>query len=161
MTKLYHGSLEVVTSPEIREPNRTLDYGRGFYLTSSYEQAEAWVKRKLRGEASHGFINEYSYDDSMESAFKILSFEEPNEDWLDFVMANRMNPGFEHVYDIVKGPVADDRVYASFSLYEAGLLDKQELIQELRAYELVNQILIHTERALSSIKWTNAREIKK
>lgn len=28
--KLYHGSIEVVEFPEIRTPNRTLDYGAGF-----------------------------------------------------------------------------------------------------------------------------------
>ena len=43
--KLYHGSLEIVTTPEIRLPNRTLDYGSGFYTTTSYEQALKWVQR--------------------------------------------------------------------------------------------------------------------
>ena len=42
--KLYHGSLEIVEHPRIIEPNRTLDYGRGFYTTTSYEQAEQWFK---------------------------------------------------------------------------------------------------------------------
>jgi hypothetical protein len=32
--KLYHGSLEVVSKPRIIVPNRTLDYGRGFYTTT-------------------------------------------------------------------------------------------------------------------------------
>lgn len=50
MTTLYHGSLEIVATPEIRKPNRTLDYGEGFYLTSSADQAEAWVRRKLKGD---------------------------------------------------------------------------------------------------------------
>lgn len=50
MTKLYHGSLEIVATPEIRRPNRTLDYGEGFYLTSSASQAEAWVRRKFIGD---------------------------------------------------------------------------------------------------------------
>ena len=70
-----------------------------------------------------------------------------------------MNRDYQHEYDIVKGPVANDRVYASFALYEAGLLDKQELIHELRAYNLVNQILIHTEKALTSVTWLNVKEI--
>ena len=42
---IYHGSLEKVENPEIRLPNRTLDYGFGFYTTTSYKQAESWVKR--------------------------------------------------------------------------------------------------------------------
>ena len=45
---LYHGSLEIVEVPEIRMPDRTLDYGSGFYTTTSFEQAETWVKRKMR-----------------------------------------------------------------------------------------------------------------
>ena len=28
--KIYHGSIEQVVAPEIRESNRTLDYGQGF-----------------------------------------------------------------------------------------------------------------------------------
>lgn len=161
MTTLYHGSLEIVTAPEIRRPNRTLDYGEGFYMTSSARQADAWVRRKLRDDITLGYVNIYEYDENMESVFETLAFDSPDEAWLDFVMANRMDPAFSHSYDIVKGPVANDRVYASFALYEAGLIDKQELINELRAYKLVNQILLHTERALSSVKWIDAKEVKK
>lgn len=161
MTTLYHGSIDIVAAPEIREPNRTLDYGKGFYLTSSAQQAEAWVRRKLKDDITLGYVNTYEYDEDMEAMFETLVFELPDEAWLDFVMANRMNPDFKHNYDIVKGPVANDRVYASFALYEAGLLDKHELINELRAYKLVNQTLIHTERALESVKWIDAKEVKK
>lgn len=161
MTTLYHGSIDIVAAPEIREPNRTLDYGKGFYLTSSAQQAEAWVRRKLKDDITLGYVNTYEYDEDMEAMFETLVFEHPDEAWLDFVMANRMNPDFKHNYDIVKGPVANDRVYASFALYEAGLLDKHELINELRAYKLVNQTLIHTERALESVKWIDAKEVRK
>lgn len=91
MTTLYHGSLEIVATPEIRKPNRTLDYGEGFYLTSSAEQAEAWVRRKLKGNITLGYVNIYEYDENMEAAFETLAFERPDEAWLDFVMANRMN----------------------------------------------------------------------
>ena len=45
---LYHGSLERITAPEIRDPNRTLDYGAGFYATTSFEQAEEWVRRRMK-----------------------------------------------------------------------------------------------------------------
>lgn len=161
MTTLYHGSLEIVAIPEIRKANRTLDYGEGFYLTSSAEQAEAWVRRKLKGDTTLGYVNIFEHDETMESTLETLAFDQPDEAWLDFVMANRMNPDFKHSYDIVKGPVANDRVYASFALYEAGLIDKQELINELRAYKLVNQILIHTEKALASLKWIEAKEVRK
>lgn len=158
---LYHGSLEIVESPEVREPNRTLDYGAGFYLTTSAEQAVDWVNRKLRNGATRGYVNVYEYNPAFESELSVLEFEKPTEEWLDFVMANRMDRSFTHCYDIVRGPVANDRVYASFALYEAGLLSKHELISELKAYKLVNQVLLHTTASLKSIVFVKADEILK
>lgn len=159
--KLYHGSIEKVELPEIRTPNRTLDYGAGFYLTSSYDQAESWVRRKFKGDIVRGWLNVYEYNPDLETELSVLSFEKPDEQWLDFVMANRMDRDFMHNYDIVKGPVANDRVYASFALYEAVILGKQALISELKAYKLVNQILLHSVDALKTIRFIKAEEILK
>ena len=36
---LYHGSLEIIRKPAILEPNRTMDYGKGFYTTTSKDQS--------------------------------------------------------------------------------------------------------------------------
>lgn len=158
---LYHGSLEIVMNPEIREPNRTLDYGKGFYLTSSYEQAEKWVKSKLKGDKTHGYVNAYQYDPSLESSLSVLDFPTASDEWVDFVMANRTDKNYTHDYDIVKGPVANDNVYAAFALYEGGLFNKEQLIVELKTYKLVNQILLHTERALPTISFIEAKEVAK
>ena len=38
---LYHGSNIAVEKPKILQSDRRLDFGTGFYLTSSYEQAES------------------------------------------------------------------------------------------------------------------------
>ena len=90
---------------------------------------------------------------------KCLIFDSPTEKWVDFVMSNRTQKGFEHEYDIVYGPVANDRVYASFALYEGGLIDKKTLISELKTYKLVDQYLFHTEEALKYIKFISAEEV--
>lgn len=42
---LYHGSNIEVSNPQILESDRCLDFGKGFYLTSSFEQAKRWVDR--------------------------------------------------------------------------------------------------------------------
>lgn len=158
--KLYHGSLEIVSNPEIRTSNRTLDYGMGFYTTTSFEQAEAWVKRRIKEKnADKGYINEYEFDKGALGKFNSLIFENPTDEWVDFVMANRTNKDFIHSYDIVYGPVANDRVYAAFALYEGGLLDKQTLIAELKVYKLVDQFLFHTKKALRAIVFIEAKEV--
>lgn len=110
--KVYHGSTEIVENPAILHSSRTLDYGEGFYTTTSLEQAEKWVKNKLdKMKLPIGYVNIYEFDEAMMQSLKCLIFEEANEDWLDFVMNNRTVLGFEHDYDIVYGPVANDRVY--------------------------------------------------
>ena len=158
--KVYHGSLECVDTPEIREPNRTLDYGSGFYTTTSYEQAEEWVRRKMKGNrVAKGFVNEYELDIDNLQSVKCLLFESPTDEWIDFVMNNRLNKDFVHDYDIVYGPVANDRVYTCFALYEGGLMSKQNLLAELKTYELVDQYLFHTEQALQLLTFTKANEI--
>ena len=158
--KLYHGSIERVENPEIREPNRTLDYGSGFYTTTSYQQAEDWVCRRMKEqEVSHGYINVFEFDEKALEKLNCRIFHNPTEDWVDFVMQNRTQKGFSHSYDIVYGPVAHDRVYAAFALYEGGLLNKQNLIAELKTYKLVDQYLFHTEIALQSLTFIDAKEI--
>ena len=87
MITVYHGSLERVETPEIRPSNRTLDYGSGFYTTTSYEQAEAWVKRRMEEhKAIRGYVNEYTLNKDKVKGLNQLSFDEPTEEWLDFVM---------------------------------------------------------------------------
>lgn len=157
--KLYHGSLEVVSDPRIITPNRTLDYGRGFYTTTSYEQAEQWVRRRKGTQHSIGYVNVYELADILPDDIKQLRFETPTEEWVDFVMRNRTEKGYEHSFDIVYGPVANDRVYAAFALYESNLLDKEGLIRELRAYELVDQFLFHTEQSLQHLTFIEAKEV--
>lgn len=158
--KVYHGSLKIVEEPVIRIPNRTLDYGTGFYTTTSESQAGAWALRKVNNVSNIGYINVYELDENIFSDLNILSFEGPTEEWLDFVMRNRTDSGFRHEYDIVCGPVANDRVYAAFALYESGFINKNELIKELKAYKLVDQYLFHTEKSLSALSFIEAKIIQ-
>ena len=158
--KVYHGSIVKICNPEIREVTHTLDYGKGFYATTSYEQAEDWVKRKMdEHKATIVYVNVYEFDESALKRFNSLIFNEPTEEWVDFVMRNRTVKGFKHNYDIVYGPVANDKVYAAFALYEGGVLDKLELIKELKTYKLVDQYLFHTDTALQSLTFAKATEI--
>lgn len=159
--KIYHGSIEKVESPEIRESNRTLDYGQGFYATTSYEQAEAWVRRRMNEKrTSRGYVCVYELNEAALESLKTLIFEQPTEEWVDFVMKNRTQRGYVHEFDIVYGPVANDRVYAAFALYEGGLINKQALIAELKAYKLVDQCLFHTEKALQALTFIEAKEVE-
>ena len=158
--KLYHGSLDQISNPKIIQPTRTLDYGAGFYTTTSFEQAEKWVKRKLEDNHGIGYVNIYEWDENTKSELNYMHYAEPDEDWVDFVYNNRTIRDFHHDYDIVYGPVANDKVYAAFSLYEQEFIDKQSLIRELKAYKLIDQLLFHTEKALKSLTFIESKEVK-
>ena len=41
--RLFHGSDTLVDKPVIMTNHRSLDFGSGFYVTSSYEQAKSKV----------------------------------------------------------------------------------------------------------------------
>lgn len=158
--KIYHGSIEKVENPEIRESNRTLDYGRGFYTTTSYEQAESWVRRRMgEKKVSLGYVRVYEFDETALQNLKALVFDTPANEWVDFVMKNRTQKGYVHEYDLVYGPIANDKVYAAFALYEGGLIDKKTLISELKTYKLVDQYLFHTSEALQYMKFIEAKEV--
>ncbi|MBO5923676.1 MAG: DUF3990 domain-containing protein, partial [Lentisphaeria bacterium] len=104
--KLYHGSNMAVQNPQILAADRKLDFGTGFYLTSSLEQAERWAEltAERRGTGTPT-ISVYEFDETMSGNLKILKFEKANKKWLDFVVANRDNTVDDHKWDMVIGPV--------------------------------------------------------
>ena len=73
---LYHGSKEIVRSPEIRIARYNKDFYFGFYCTLLMEQAKRWAIRFNE----KGIMNEYTYMPNPN--LKILSFPEMTEEWL-------------------------------------------------------------------------------
>mgnify|MGYP002769207151 FL=1 len=161
MSRVYHGSIDEVVNPEIRQPNRSLDYGAGFYTTTSYEQAKRWVERRMKDKGvAIGYVNIYELDEEVIKDMKSLFFEKPTEEWVSFVMRNRTERNFIHDYDVVYGPVADDSVYTQFALYEGGIISLPTLIHELKTYKLVDQYLFHTEKSLLAIKFVKSEIVE-
>ena len=161
MSRVYQGSIDEVVNPEIRQPNRSLDYGSGFYTTTSYEQAKRWVERRMKDKGvAIGYVNIYELDEKLVKNMKSLFFEKPTEEWVSFVMRNRTERNFIHDYDVVYGPVADDSVYTQFALYEGGIISLPTLIHELKTYKLVDQYLFHTEKSLLAIKFVKSEIVE-
>ncbi len=159
--KVYHGSLVEVRVPEIRCGEVVGDFGVGFYVTSSMEQARRFVKTKGRREnVKTGFVSVYELDDKdLARRFKGLVFDGPSPEWAKFVCANRKRPSFTHDFDYVRGPVANDQVYATFSFFEGGLISFEMLIEQLRVRELADQILFHTEPALRLLRFVGSEVV--
>lgn len=59
----------------------------------------------------------------------------------------------QHTYDVVIGPVADDRTMETVQLYIADILTAEEAVKRLKYNQPNNQISFHTERALKHLKF--------
>lgn len=156
----YHGSDTIVDAPRILEAKRPLDFGGGFYVTTSEEQAKNWtIKVAYRNNNSYRCINRYEVDlEKAKLELTVLCFGTADEQWLDFICANRSGK-YTGDYDIVVGPVADDRVYRVVVEYENGDLDKETALKNLKTEALCDQILFHTETALKFLKYIDTEVI--
>ena len=154
---LYHGSFLEIAKPDLVHSRPNVDFGRGFYVTTLYEQAAKWCgKFKRRGK--DGIISKYMYDESRETELKTLKFDSYSEEWLDFILKCRRKQDSSD-YDIVMGGVANDKVFNTVELYFDHLIDKQEAIKRLR-YEKPNmQICFRSERALKQLHFEGSFEV--
>ena len=154
--KLYHGSHIEVKNPKIITSSRIGDFGRGFYTTSNLEQARRWAQiRAIQENQPSGVVTVFDVPDHLfgHPELQIKSFENANAVWLDFVLANRKDVDFDHEFDIVRGPVADDRVYVCLNMLEDGLADRETVIRKLKTYVLADQILFHTAKSLLFLEY--------
>ena len=158
--RLYHGSNVEVRKPSLRLSRRKTDFGRGFYTTTSAEQAEHWTTIKIdRAKSGRRVVSVFEVDDELltNSELKIREFHGPDEAWLNFVVNSRK--GEQHDYDLVFGPVANDKVFTVVNLYENGVIDAIAAISQLKAYKTYDQLSCHTERVISELRFVESYEL--
>ena len=152
---IYHGSTAPIELPRIIKSGRNLDFGEGFYATSNKLQAIRWAEIVAKRRKSDvQFITEFEFDIvAAKRELAVITFDSPDDDWLDFVCLNRSGQMHQESYDIVIGPVANDQVYTVVALYEQGVLSKEAAIIEMKVRELYDQVLFHTEKSLNFCKY--------
>lgn len=152
---LYHGSSVMVSSPKLIRQNRFLDFGFGFYTTTNKMQAIAFADKVYKRRKKGGkIVNIYEIDEQKAFAeCSVLRFDSPDEAWLDFVSDNRSGSHAGEAFDFVYGPVADDDVYTTFTLYTARVLTREQALEALKIKKLYNQLVLSSEKALSYLKF--------
>ena len=158
--QVYHGSYTKIDAVDLAKGQENRDFGKGFYVTKLREQAEFWAKRKGRVNKCEGIVTEYIfYENAYEHLnLKTLCFEGYNEEWLDFVIANRRPDAASHDYDIVEGPVANDDIAQRIFVYLAGEISKPDFLEELKfKHQPSNQIAFCTLASLQMLEWVNKK----
>lgn len=157
---LYHGSNVEVKNPNILPNLRALDFGAGFYLTSSRKQATTWAKSVARRrETEDAVLNIYEVDETLLKQLKTLKFDDANGEWLDFVVANRKEMFVGVSYDLVIGPVANDYTLPVIDDYIDGKYKKSEAIERLLPQNLTDQFAFLTNDSLKSLTFKESEKL--
>lgn len=158
--KLYHGSTVAVRKPSLRPGRSNADFGKGFYTTGNLEQAIRWAHIKQeREEAQRAIVSVYEFDETLLDSpdLRIRKFTGADESWLYFVADCRKSR--PHDFDLVQGPVANDRVFTTVNLFESGVLSAEAAILQLKAYKTYDQLSFHTDRVIKTLKFLEAVEV--
>ena len=127
---LYHGSTVEVERIDLARCRPGKDFGRGFYVTSSRDQARAFVRlavkreREYAADATCGYVSVYRF--SNPGGLSLHYFEDADVDWLHFVASNRRVGLFREESnalkscDIIVGKIANDRMARTLQLYVSG-----------------------------------------
>lgn len=160
MIRLYHGSTVAVRKPSLRPGCPNADFGKGFYTTSNFEQAVRWAHIKQeREEARRAVVSVYKFDETFldRDDLNIRRFNGADEAWLYFVSGCRKSRG--HDYDLVQGPVANDKVFTTVNLFESGVLSAEAAILQLKAYKTYDQLSFHSEKVIKALKFVESMEV--
>ena len=87
----------------------------------------------------------------------IRLFNGADEPWLFFVTDCRKSR--RHDYDIVQGPVANDKVFTTVNLFESGVLSAEAAILQLKAYKTYDQLSFHTAKVIGALRFVESFEV--
>jgi hypothetical protein len=156
--QVFHGSYTKIDTVDLSKCAPNKDFGQGFYVTKFRHHAESWAKVIGKKHKTEGAITEFLFYDSpfTEHLCKVKHFDQYNEEWLDFVVANR-NPMMPmHDFDIVEGPVANDKVQNRINDFLRGYINKSDFLNELKYHEETHQICFCTLKSLLTLKPVNS-----
>ena len=164
--QVFHGSYTEIESVDLSKCQANKDFGRGFYVTKFRKQAEEWAEIIGKVNNAVGVVTEYTFYERAftEESLKTLRFCEYNDEWFDFIILNRNleNPEQQHDYDIIEGPVADDKVQRRINRYLEGEISREDFFEQLTKYpEPSHQICFCTINSLRMLKKTNNKAIIK
>ncbi len=154
---LYHGSNMVFEKIDLNKSKTNKDFGKGFYLSDNYEQAEKMAQFKVVTLGGNINVQSYEVDNEIlkDNTLNIKIFNEYSKEWAEFIFANRDNNSDIqcHNYDIVYGPIANDRVGLQIRKFHDGSIDFEEFLHRIKYMKGVTfQYFFGTNKAINKLK---------
>ncbi|WP_287620792.1 DUF3990 domain-containing protein [Parabacteroides sp.] len=154
--KLFHGSNWRINEIDLKKSHPNKDFGRAFYLSEEYAQAEEMAKFKAVIEGGEPIVNEFIFDEAYlnNNELHVCYFKDYSEEWAHFVFANRdAATEFAHDYNIVYGPIANDKVGRQITNFKEGYISFEEFLKRLKYMKGVTfQYAFCTEKAISKLQ---------
>lgn len=154
--KLFHETNIDFDNIDLKMSKPNKDFGQGFYLSDTRQQAEELAMARVELTGGNPVVIEYDFDEELlhDKSLKVKLFEEYTEDWANFILINRNSTnGHIHDYDIVFGPIANDRVGRQLWRYRNHDIDMSTLVKNLKFMKGITfQYFFGTERAIKHLK---------
>ena len=153
---LYHGTNKAFDTIDLPKSKPNKDFGQGFYLSREYSQAMEMAKTKF-DQIKTGFptVLTYEVDEQQMNQLKVLRFDAYTLEWAQFILMNRRNDTNKpmHDYDIVYGPIANDKVGVQLWKFEYQMIDLETFTRNLQRMEGITfQYFFGIERAIKLLK---------
>ena len=154
---LYHGSNMVFEKIDLNKSKTNKDFGKGFYLSDNYEQAEKMAQFKVVTLGGNVNVQSYELDNEIlkDNTLNIKIFNEYSKEWAEFIFANRDNNSDIqcHDYDIVYGPIANDRVGLQIRKFHDGSIDFEEFLHRIKYMKGITfQYFFGSNKAINKLK---------
>ena len=176
---LYHGSYCEVSNPQLDKCAKRKDFGKGFYLTTSREQAVSFLKTSVIKAEAEGVIEpgqEYgvisTFEVCLNHDLSSYIFQSTDKEWLHCIAAHRKKNTFAEVekqmaqYDVIGGKIADDATNRTLVAYISGAFGKmggktadEFCISQLLPDRLKDQYCFKTEKALECLHFVKGKRI--
>lgn len=149
--KLYHGTdlsqaeNIIKKGVDIKIGRKYLDFGQGFYLTPSFDQAKNWAGHIA---VSSPCVLEFELNTV---GLSVKSFNEPDLEWATFVIDNRLHFIDRVEYDCVIGPMADTGVAGMYLRFKAGNLTRERAIRIIKGKSNGKQEVLITKKAVKAL----------
>ena len=150
---LYHGSNMAIDEIDLKKSKPNKDFGKGFYLSESESQALEMANFKAMLLGGEPVVTKFLFDEAVlrYSHLRIMIFEKYTEEWADFVFSNREGEPVEQ-YDIVYGPIADDKIGLQIRKLKDGSIDKAEFMNRLKYMKGITfQYFFGSEKAIKHL----------
>ena len=151
---LYHGSNSEIDHIDLTKSKRYKDFGRAFYLSAEKEQAQKMADAKTIQFGGTAVVTAFEDDETSCADLSVMMFPHYSREWAEFVYNNRdEQQDFQHDFDIVYGPIANDYIGLQIRDYRRHRLTFEQFLENILFHKGETfQYAFCTETAITKLK---------